>query len=192
MVDDTEPKSERTHVKNLIAIFIPLALLLLVACGGGDNTDNSSNNGSDGDSGATRTKTPVPAEENGDGNGEETPPGSLDPLAAVCRENPDPANDDEVQVEEPLGGDPVTSPVTVRGQVAAFEATFKITIFDAAGATIADVTGMSSEGQTLAPFAQEMSFSVTQETDACMWVYEASARDGSPINVLQIPLRLQP
>ena len=80
----------------------------------------------------------------------------------------------------------------VRGRVAAFEATFKITIYDAGGATIADVTGMSSEGQTLAPFEVEVPFSVTQETDACLWVYEASAMDGRPINVLQTPIRLQP
>jgi hypothetical protein len=35
-------------------------------------------------------------------------------------------------------------------------------------------------------------FTVTQETDACLWVYEASARDGQPIHVLQVPVRLQP
>ena len=170
--------------KRLALLVLP-TLILLAACGGdGDNGTN----GPTGD--ATRTRTTSATQDGGDGNGEAT--GTLDPLATVCKENPDPANDDEVQVAEPLGGDPVTSPVTVRGKVAAFEATFKITIFDAAGATIADLTGMSSEGQTLAPFQEEVPFTVTQETAACLWVYEASARDGLPINVLQIPVRLQP
>lgn len=176
-------------MRKLLALLVLPALVLLAACGGDGDEET---NGPTGEASATRTRaaTRTPDEDSGDGNGQ--PTGTLDPLATVCKENPDPGNDNEVQVEEPLGGDPVTSPVTVRGQVAAFEATFKITIYDAAGATIADVTGMSSEGQTLAPFQIEVPFSVTQETPACLWVYEASARDGNPINVLQIPIRLQP
>ena len=95
-------------------------------------------------------------------------------------------------MDAPLEGDSVTSPVAVRGKIAAFEATFRIAIYDADDATIADVTAMSQEGQTLAPFEKEVPFSVTQETAACLWVYEASARDGLPIHVLQIPVILQP
>ena len=76
--------------------------------------------------------------------------------------------------------------------MAAFEATFRITIFDAAGNTIVDETAMSSEGQTLAPFQKDVAFSVAEETPVCLWVYENSARDGSPIHVRQIPLVLLP
>jgi hypothetical protein len=173
-------------VFRLLALLVLPALILTAACGGNDEDDG----GSGSNTTATRGATPDGQDEDEEEEG--TPTSSPDILATVCAENPDPSNDEQVQVDEPLGGDPVTSPLTVRGKVAAFEATFKMTLFDAAGGTIADVTGMSSEGQTLAPFSEDITFSVTQETPACLWVYESSARDGSPIHVLQIPLRLQP
>ena len=170
-------------MKLLLALLILPALVLLIACGGDDEKTD------DGTPGASATRTTNPTQRPTE---DAEPTGTPDPLATVCAENPDPGNDDVVQVDEPLDGDPVTSPVTVRGKVAAFEATFKITIYDAVGATIADVTAMSQEGQTLAPYEVEVPFSVTEETPACLWVYEASARDGLPIHVLQIPVTLQP
>jgi Immunoglobulin-like domain of bacterial spore germination len=170
-------------VKTLLALLTLPTLVLLVACGGDDEkTDDSTPTAS-----STRTTNPTrkPTEH-------AEPTGTPDPLATVCAENPDPGNDDVVQVDEPLTGDVVTSPVKVRGRVAAFEATFTITIYDAGGETIADITSMSQEGQTLAPFEEEVPFTVKEETAACLWVYEASPRDGLPINVLQIPIILQP
>ena len=172
-------------MKTLLALLILPALVLLVACGGDDETTG------DGTPAASSTRTAAPTQKPTQSAGAQ-PTGTLDPLATVCAENPDPGTDDVVQVDEPLPGDQVTSPVKVRGRVAAFEATFKITIYDAAGATIADETAMSQEGQTLAPFEVEVPFSVTEETPACLWVYEASARDGLPIHVLQVPVMLQP
>jgi hypothetical protein len=113
-------------------------------------------------------------------------------LATVCEENPDPATDDLVRVNAPVARDAVSSPLPVQGRIAAFEATFQITIFDADGNILGEEVGMSSEGQTLAPFAEDVPFSVTEETPACLWVYEESARDGSPIHVVQIPVLLLP
>ncbi|HEV8573715.1 MAG TPA: Gmad2 immunoglobulin-like domain-containing protein [Dehalococcoidia bacterium] len=167
--------------KLLISLALP-ALLAFVACSGDD--ENNGDQSPDGDGTVTHTTAPT-LDDNG-------PTSTLDPLAMVCAENPDPANDEQVQVDEPLGGDPVSSPLTVRGRVAAFEATFQITIFDASGKVLGDTQGMSSEGQTLAPFEEEITFSVTQETPACLWVYEKSARDGASIHVLQTPVRLVP
>jgi len=115
-----------------------------------------------------------------------------DALAIVCQENPDPATDDLVRVNAPVARDAVSSPLTVQGRIAAFEATFQITIFDADGNILGEEAGMSSEGQTLAPFAEDVPFSVTEETPACLWVYEKSARDGRPIHVVQIPVLLLP
>jgi len=166
----------------LISLAIP-ALLVVAACGDDEtNGDQSSNESGS----ATRTTAPTRTADDAQ------PTNTLSPLATVCAENPHPAKDDLVQIDEPLGGDPVSSPLTVRGRVAAFEAVFQITIFDASGKVLGDTQGMSSEGQTLAPFAEEVTFSVTQETPACLWVYEKSAQDGSSIHVLQTPVRLIP
>ena len=124
----------------------------------------------------------------------DNPAGATSPnqTTNVCAPNPSPATPDTNQVDTPTAGARVTSPVTVRGRIAAFEATFRVAIFDGAGNTIADVQGMSSEGQVLAPFEVRVPFSVTSETPACMWVFESSARDGSPVNVVQIPFTLLP
>jgi Immunoglobulin-like domain of bacterial spore germination len=165
-------------MKALLLLTIP-ALFLLASCG--DDEESTTITSPTGTSVASRTAPPP-----------RTPEATPDPLDAVCAANPDPATDDANQVDIPNAGDVVASPVTVEGRVAAFEATFRITIFDAAGNTIADETAMSSEGQTLAPFQKDVAFSVAQETPACMWVYESSARDGSPIHVRQIPLTLLP
>lgn len=114
------------------------------------------------------------------------------PTARVCAANPDPGQPDMVDVIQPSPGDAVASPLKVTGKIAAFEATFRITIFDAAGQQIADQTAMSAEGQTLAPFSATVPFTVSARTPACLWVYERSARDGLPIHVVQVPLTLVP
>ena len=165
-------------MKVLLLLTVP-ALALLASCGGDDKAATTPS--------PTLATVTSPA-----ATARAQPSETPDALETVCRDNPDPATDDVNQVDIPNAGDVVASPITVQGRVLAFEATFRITIFDAAGKTIADETAMSSEGQTLAPFQKDVAFSVTQETSACLWVYESSARDGSPIHVRQIPLVLLP
>lgn len=119
-------------------------------------------------------------------------PLTLEPPPSVCQPNPDPGTSDIVEVDAPYPGDFATSPVNVSGRIAAFEATFHITIFDATGAQIVDQTGHAAQGQTLSPFSEDVVFSIRQVTPACLWVYERSPRDGSPIHVVQVPITLQP
>ncbi len=122
-----------------------------------------------------------------------TPATETTPLPPnVCQPNPDPASPQVLVIDTPKPGDAVTSPLLVSGRVAAFEATFKITIFNAAGQAIADVVGMSAEGQVLSPFSEQITFSTPGPKPACLWVYQASARDGSPIHVGQVPILLLP
>src|SRR3989304_9859410 len=136
------------------------AVALVLACNNGDGMD------------ITPGATVSPAPES------PTPTGQPD----VCRPNPDPASADGAEVSSPSAGDSVTSPVTVIGQMNAFEAQFNITIFDAAGDKIADVPARSAEGQGLSAFSEDIFFSVTEETLACVWVYDLSEADGSPIH----------
>ena len=161
----------------LLLLMLP-ALALLAACG----DDNE----------PATTASPTRTIASSAATASAEPSSTTDVLTTVCGDNPDPATDDVNQVDIPNAGDEVASGFRVQGRIRAFEATFRITIFDAAGNAIADETDMSSEGQTLAPFQRDVTYSVSQETPACLWVYESSARDGSPINVRQIPLILLP
>jgi len=110
----------------------------------------------------------------------------------VCLPNPDPATPDQLVIDAPEPNDAVTSPVTVSGQIAAFEAAFKLTIYDAAANQIANVNGLAEEGQVLSPFSEQVNFSVTTSTPACLWVYTLNAADGSIQDVGQVPIMLLP
>lgn len=156
------------------------ALALLVACENGDG----------GEVAPTVDVTPaVTVSPQADG---ETPAETPTSEPEVCQPNPDPAAPDVTEVDSPSEGDSVTSPLTVSGRIVAFEAQFNITIFDADGGEIADIPARSEEGQVLSPFSADVFFGVSEDTPACIWVYDASPRDGSPIHVVQIPVLLRP
>lgn len=111
----------------------------------------------------------------------------------VCQTNPGPvdAADPSITVTAPAANAAVTSPIHVTGQARVFEAVVSLTLFDAAGDEVVSTTTMAAEGQTLSSFSTDVAFSVTSDTPACLWVFESSARDGSPVNVVQIPLTLR-
>ncbi len=176
-------------MKHFIPIVVALGILAAAAaCGGDDEATTATHSPATASPKATVivTASPIPAPSS------VTQTASQTPLANVCLPNPDPATSSVLQIDEPLAGDTVSSPFTVKGKIAAFEAQFRITVYDAAGNAIADQAGMAAEGQTLSPFAEAVSFSVASPQPACLWVYESSARDGSPIHVGQVPLALQP
>jgi hypothetical protein len=50
---------------------------------------------------------------------------------------------------------------------------------------------MSAEGQTLSPFSADVEYQLVAESPGCIWVYEDSPMDGSPIHVAQIPVLLR-
>lgn len=110
----------------------------------------------------------------------------------VCKPNPDPAPSSILVIDAPLPNASVQSPITVSGQVQAFEATFEMTLFNANGTPITTKTGMSQEGQVLSPFSQQITFPPSAAGPACLWVWQASARDGSVTKVGQVPLTLVP
>jgi hypothetical protein len=109
-----------------------------------------------------------------------------------CQTNPSPvdAADPSIIVSSPTANASVTSPLTVTGQARVFEATVSLALYDASGNQIATATTQAAEGQALSAFSGPITFSVTASTPACLWVFEVSARDGSPTNVVQVPLTL--
>jgi hypothetical protein len=123
------------------------------------------------------------------------------PLAAavstqqnVCQPNPSPvdADDPSIIVTSPSADDSVTSPLTVAGEAHAFEGTVQLALFDGSGNEIASTFTMAAGMPPRIPFSDAIEFSVTEQVDACLWVFEYSAKSGDPVNVVQIALTLQP
>ncbi len=164
---------------------LPLALVaLLIACDNGDGGGTTPT----GDITPTDDVTPAATE---------SPVGEIPTptvMVEVCQPNPDPATAEFQVIDQPGVDDTVTTPVTISGRVLAFEGTYQIGIFDAAGDPIVETFGTAAgtEIRELAPFSIDVAFDVDGLTPACIWVYEASAMDGSPIHVGQIPVTLLP
>jgi hypothetical protein len=126
--------------------------------------------------------------------------GAIAPNAAlaqtnVCQANPSPPDsaDPDIIVDSPAANATVTSPLTTTGQARTFESTVQVSLFDASGTEIASTFGMANApdvGQ-LGPFSISLTFSVSADADACLWVYEDSAETGDPINVVQVPVLLE-
>jgi hypothetical protein len=162
-----------------------------VACSSGDNSSTQTTTGTHtASASATAPPTSAPPV---------TPTATVantatpSPIANVCQTNPSPATSDQTVVNQPQPGAQVTSPVTVSGQINAFEAQFNIAIKDAAGNDIATVPDVfSSQGQTLAPFSTSVPFTVASQTPACLWVFDLSQMSGLPVQVVQVPITLVP
>ncbi|TDB36892.1 MAG: hypothetical protein D9V44_10305 [Actinobacteria bacterium] len=96
-----------------------------------------------------------------------------------------------ILVESPTPGQTATGAVRVMGNANVFEATFIAEIRDAAGAVLAKkvVTATSGTG-TRGTFDVTFSFTTPKTQMGSLVVYESSAKDGSPINVVTVPLKL--
>ncbi|MBY8874197.1 GerMN domain-containing protein [Micromonospora sp. PLK6-60] len=96
-----------------------------------------------------------------------------------------------IVVTAPLVGQPVTTPVTVTGTAQVFEATVSIRILDRAGREIGTGfttatcgTGCRGDYRTTVRYRLAVAGPGTIE------VYEVSARDGSRVNVVAVPVAL--
>ncbi len=179
-------------MKILSLIAIPcFTLALVAACSSSDKTASPSPSPST--TRATSTATPT-ALTTTPATATASPAAAATTATAtnVCATNPKPGTPDTVKVDSPAAGTTITSPVTVTGQILAFEATFRIRIYDATGNVLADEQAMSAQGQVLSPFSKALTFSVARQTPACLWVFELSAAGGSPANVAQVAVTLQP
>jgi immunoglobulin-like protein involved in spore germination len=110
----------------------------------------------------------------------------------ACPPNPSPPDpaDPSIIVDTPVSGQQITSPVLISGQARVFEAVVSITIAQG-GKPIVETTTMAAEGQVLSPFSVQVPFMLAgdvTEGSGCIRVFESSAKDGSPINVVQIPV----
>jgi hypothetical protein len=97
-----------------------------------------------------------------------------------------------ILVESPTVGNTVDSPMRVRGTANVFEAVFRINVVDWDGLIIADevVTASSGTG-TRGTFDVTIPFTVESAGRGALIVFAESPKDGSPIDVVEIPLQLE-
>jgi len=113
----------------------------------------------------------------------------------ACPANPNPPNpaDPSMILNAPVAGATVTSPVHLEGRARVFEANVRITIYSASGMVLADTFTTAAEaGPVLAPFSADVPFTVLTSQAGCIRVFEESAMDGSPRNVVQVEVNLSP
>jgi Immunoglobulin-like domain of bacterial spore germination len=114
----------------------------------------------------------------------------------VCEPNPSPVDesDPSIIVDTPQPGDDSTSPLVVTGQARVFEATVSFSLRLEGGEVLTETFATASIGAPeFGDFEAHLGYAGLQEvTPACLWVFEVSAEDGSPNNVMQVPVDLDP
>lgn len=96
-----------------------------------------------------------------------------------------------ILVEAPSPGDQVSSPIRVTGTANVFEATFLIELTDAAGKVVVQQTVMATSGSgTRGTFDVALRYAGHQPGPGKLTVFDASAKDGSRQDVVDIPVVL--
>jgi hypothetical protein len=91
------------------------------------------------------------------------------------------------------GGLCMAGAVTVAGTADVFEAVVSIQALDENGHVLADTTTMATCGSgCTGDFSKVVSYSIDHEQLGIVRVFEVSAKDGSPVNVVEIPVTLLP
>jgi hypothetical protein len=98
-----------------------------------------------------------------------------------------------VLVESPLASETVTSPLRVTGTANTFEATFSYELTDTDGRIVDEnfVTATSGTGTRGTFDFTTGPFTVPFDGVGSLIVFELSAKDGSRINLVEIPLRME-
>jgi hypothetical protein len=92
-------------------------------------------------------------------------------------------------VASPAVNDEVASPLRVNGTANTFEAAFMLQILDADGAILVEEPVMATSGTgTRGTFDVTVSFDAQPGSEITLRVFEQSARDGSEIHIVEIPL----
>ena len=95
-------------------------------------------------------------------------------------------------VDQPAWGEPVTSPIQVRGLSNVFEAVSQVMLSDGDGEPVFEDTVMATCGTGCwGEWSVEIPFEVDREQFGTLMVWEFSAEDGSRIHVREYPVRLR-
>jgi hypothetical protein len=106
---------------------------------------------------------------------------------------PPPSSNDAITVLGPLAGTTVSNPVTISGTADVFEAVVSYRILDEHGNVVADGTTMATCGSACrGDFSTRVRYSVDHEQPGTIQVFEVSSKDGSAVNVVEVPVTLSP
>jgi hypothetical protein len=98
-----------------------------------------------------------------------------------------------ILVESPVIGQRVPNPVTVSGTANVFEATVSLRILDENGKVVTNTFTTATCGTGCrGDYSVSVHYSVDHQQPGTIEVYESSAKDGSAINVVDIPVTLTP
>ena len=98
-----------------------------------------------------------------------------------------------ILLESPGIGERVSSPVTISGSADVFEAVVSIAILDEHGRTVASSFTMATCGTGCrGSYTVDVRYDVGTRQPGTIRVYEVSAKDGSPLHVVEIPVLLTP
>jgi hypothetical protein len=96
-----------------------------------------------------------------------------------------------IAVQSPGIGDTISSPVSVSGSANVFEATVSLRILDQNGHEVArGFTNATCGTGCRGTYSTTLSYNVAHDQPGTVEVFESSAKDGSPINVVSIPVTL--
>ena len=110
------------------------------------------------------------------------------PMSRADYEDMSPA----ILVESPTVGSAVSSPLRVAGTANVFEAVFRINVVNWDGLIIADKVVKASSGTgTRGTFDVTVPFTVDKAGRGTLIVFAESPKDGSRIDVIEIPLQLE-
>lgn len=162
-------------------LLMPLltAAVLLAACGGSSTTSSLPSSPT-----PSPTSSPVPS-----------PSGTGAPClpSDVSTPSPGPDGKPAIVVTSPRPCQEVTSPVTVRGSADVFEAMVSIQILDANRNQLGALNTMASCGTGCrGTYRAKVAFFSPSRQNGTVQVFEVSAKNGQPINVVSIPVVLVP
>ena len=98
-----------------------------------------------------------------------------------------------ILLEHPGIDQTVSSPVTISGTADVFEANVSIRIIAGEGTVIADTYATATCGTGCrGTYTKDVPYTLDHRETGVIEVFEASAKDGSPLNVVRIPVTLEP
>jgi hypothetical protein len=96
-----------------------------------------------------------------------------------------------IAVTSPRIGQRVSSPVTIAGDANVFEATVTMRILDASGAQVGhSFTTATCGSGCRGTYSTTLRYTAASEQAGTVQVFEVSAKDGSPVNLVTIPVTL--